>query len=78
MCKAITHLCFMHTAGKYTEYYTVEEWARWKDRTVKFDLYQSQRVRHHTIINPDSNTVEISDLPIPRKLRSRILAEGYS
>jgi Uma2 family endonuclease len=30
-----------------------------KDRTVKFDLYQSQKVKHYTMVDPETETVEI-------------------
>jgi Uma2 family endonuclease len=33
-----------------------------KDRTAKFDLYQSQKVRHYTIVDPETETVEIYTL----------------
>jgi len=33
-----------------------------KDRTVKFDLYQSQKVKYYTMVNPETETVEIYTL----------------
>jgi len=33
-----------------------------KDRTVKFDLYQSQKVKHYIIVDPETETVEIFTL----------------
>jgi Uma2 family endonuclease len=33
-----------------------------KDRTIKFDLYQSQKVKHYTMVDPETETVEIFTL----------------
>ena len=33
-----------------------------KDRTVKFDLHQSQKVKYYTMVNPETETVEIYTL----------------
>jgi Uma2 family endonuclease len=33
-----------------------------KDRTVKFDLYQAQKVKQYTLLDPENETVEIYTL----------------
>ena len=33
-----------------------------KDRTVKFDLYQAQKVKHYTMVDPETESVEIFTL----------------